>query len=368
MGPEYANQPLIDFEVYRQGEAQPTIVSINESLRMSHLKNMLSSIFRVHKSRLVLRSYVTKRVCDDFYDYYLTSFKQLNNNTILVEIKESEVAMKETPRFILSNSGIFKQLQALLRATNEEIADLAWTLLLALPVNEESKEKLARLDVGGETLQDWERYLGISDSSVLAYYLHVMSGMCAAGTENSEKFMERFVSKGGLTFLLSSFAKSKTEARTKLNTKCLEYTIRLITGHLRANTYAILFPKPESDISLWNDVLEITEWSRGKPALDAETEFALFDACCGFHSAMAKANDKFVEMGLRKGYLEILKKCTSHSGTPDRLFQHDEWTDPGLDQKGAAQPSGHPAGYPEQRGSAERVLQRADDRLLLSRT
>ena len=41
---------------------------------------------------------------------------------------------------------------------------------------------------------------------------------------------------------------------------------------------------------------------------DSQTEFELFDACCGFHSAMAKVCPKFVELGLGKDYLDIPKE------------------------------------------------------------
>eukprot|EP01022_Parablepharisma_sp_SALTPOND_P031230 TRINITY_DN78_c0_g1_i1.p1 TRINITY_DN78_c0_g1~~TRINITY_DN78_c0_g1_i1.p1 ORF type:complete len:2462 (-),score=272.77 TRINITY_DN78_c0_g1_i1:2173-9558(-) len=323
VGPMYAYPPLTTFYLYSHPGAKPTVLQINENMKLSNLRCLLSNMYKVHKSRIVLRGYVSRMEYSDECDYYLTSFKRLTDNKLLVDFKKNEIPLKETPRFILANSAIFTRLQELLKSPKEEIVDEVWKLILTLPLNEDVRERLRKLALPEATdsatkIQEWEKYLDGQESIQLVYYLYVLDKLI--GDKENQLYSEKFLKKGGAAFLLSVFGKKKAGPKTRLNLKCLEYCIRIISVYILPETYATVFEGAGSDVAFWKDIVGLIEWiskqSENEENIVDETEkeiytdlAGIFAACCEAHYAMLKAQAKFIANATNKEYVEILKQC-----------------------------------------------------------
>ncbi len=315
VGPAYFYPPLLSMQVYTSAK-QSTTVNISENMKLSNFRCLLSSIFKIHKSKIVIKSYERRTEFTDEYEYYMTNFKRLADNKFFVEFRKSEVPLKETPRFILANSAIFGRLQALLKSPKEEIVSEVWKLILGLPLNESYKETLKRMAIPDAAdpvlcVQDWEKYLEVSpayDSVSLTYYLYVLNEMTQTQEATEHKqLLDRLIKKGGTAFLLSVFTKKRAAPRTKLNLKSLEYCVKLISLYITPESYSLVFPGPDADSDFWTGIRDIMEWISGKR--DSECEAELFAACCQAHYAMLREKEKFVAEVIRKEYIGLLKEC-----------------------------------------------------------
>ena len=332
--PAYSYPPLTTFQFFTTSGVKPTVLQINENMKLSSLMCLLSNEFKIHKSRIVLRSYQSKIEYGDDCDYFLTSFKRLTDNKFWLEFRKNEIPNKDTPRYILANSTIFSRLQELLKSPKEEIVDKVWKLILTLPLNEDYKERLRKLglseiDSGDSTKKtmEWERYLEIShgyEPVPLVYYLYVLNELIGDKDTNEKKaYSDKFLKKGGTAFLLSVFAKKKESVRSKLNLKCLEYCIRIISVYILPESYSAVFETGESDIRFWHEILELIEWIsvRGstKKSMNTTDEDEclgeLFAACCQSHYALLKASPKFISSATNKTYVNILKECLLRNRT-----------------------------------------------------
>ena len=335
VGPAYFYQPLLSLQIYTASTlTKPKKVDINENMKLSNLRCLLSSEFKLHKSRIVIKSFDRKTEFNDEYEYFLTNLKRLTDNKLFVELRKSEVPLKETPRFILANSALFGRLQTLLRSPKEEIVNEIWKLILSLPLNENYKENLKKLALPdcvdpAKRVLEWEKYLDVSppyDSVSLTYYLYVLSEMIhSRETSEKKQLFERFLKKGGTGFLLAVFDKKKAASRSKLNLKSLEYCIRLISLYLTPETYASVFEAPATAIAFWNDIRNIIELlilpgDKEKSAA-AELETELFSECCNAHYAMLKADERFVTQVTRKEHVSVLKECLLNSNRHNEEVQ-----------------------------------------------
>ncbi len=270
-------------------------------MRLSHLRCLLSSKYKVARSRIVLRAYVNKSEYDDKYDYYLSSFKRATDNKLLFEIRPNEFLPHEAPRHILANSALFPRLLALLNAPNEDTVNIVWQLLLSLPPNEVRRKRLQTLALpnpipltvaatatatatatvapftdptlkpdAGTLLRNWEAYLEVPqdyESMALTYDLHVLTLLLSkkddAGKESTaawDEYKTLFEKQGGVAFLISLVAKKKLASRHKHNLNCLEYALTIINLYLARPDYALAFVATESSHHLWHDVLTFIQW------------------------------------------------------------------------------------------------------------
>ena len=317
--PAYAYPPLVEVQVFSAGKTGPTVLKMNENMKLVHFRGLLSNLFKVHENRIVIKSYDRKTEFNE--EYLFGNSKRLTDNKFFVEFKKIEVPLKETPRFILANSRIFARLQDLLKAPKEEIVNEVWKLILTLPVNETSKESLKKLAIPSsidpaKRVLEWEKYLCVSpsyDSVSLTYNLHILSTLTQS--EDKKQFCDKFLEKGGTTFLLSVFAKKKSAPRNKLNIKALEYCVKILSLYVNTETYGSLFVEgSETDANFWNGIKEIIEWISNSQSLDRdldkESEAEVFTVCCDAHYAMLKAKEKFVAEVIQKQYLGgVLKEC-----------------------------------------------------------
>lgn len=294
------------------------VVTINEEMHFSNLKNLISKRFNLHKKRFILRSFKTNEEFEDKCNYWLANIYRLCENKIIIEEKKLDVPLKDTPRYILANSGLFIRLQELLKTSNEDIVKEVWKLVTNLPQNEELENRLKKLSFNvnpekEKTLNEWENYLqivGNYDSPLLAYSLNILRTLLN-GKEIDKSYKENFLKKGGLIFLSSVFSKKKNSIKNKLNVKCLECSLRIMSTYINEETYAILFTSPESEEALWKDIFSIFQWltlqDNGKE-LDQESEYSLFYSCCLIHLSMAKVKPKNILEIFKKEYIEILKE------------------------------------------------------------
>eukprot|EP01022_Parablepharisma_sp_SALTPOND_P023266 TRINITY_DN4870_c0_g1_i1.p1 TRINITY_DN4870_c0_g1~~TRINITY_DN4870_c0_g1_i1.p1 ORF type:complete len:1060 (+),score=117.99 TRINITY_DN4870_c0_g1_i1:769-3948(+) len=318
VGPEYSALPLMDFEIYRNGSESFDKISINENMKLSHLKSLLSSVYKVNKSLIVLRKHPEKEVIDESYDYYLSNLKRVTGNKLIVEILSLGIPVKETPRFLLANSGTFGQLLQLLKAPSENVVNEVWELMMCLPINESFRNKLVNLVFAkGKVKKGWAEFLGISkdyESVELVYYLYVLNEIHHS-TEEGIEYMRIFMKKGGVAFLLSVFDAKKKSIRVKLNTTCLEYIIRLVTLYLNPDTYSVVFPNIEDSLRIWNDVLDLMgliNYSQSSDTkMNLKTQIILFDVCCSFHEAIANIDLRLISQINNEKYQTTLKQCTS---------------------------------------------------------
>ena len=287
-------------------------------MHFSNLKNLISSKFKVHKKRFTIRSYSTRVEFDDKCDYWLTSFKRLCDNKMIFEEKKLDIPLKETPRFILSNSGLFIRLLELLKSSNEEVVKEVWKLVASIPSNEELENKLKKLSFNEnpekeKTLIEWENYLQIAgnyDSPLLVYSLNLLKTLLI-GKDIEKSYKEKFLKKGGLTFMSSVFSKKNNAIKSKLNVKCLEFSMRIMSAYINEETYSILLSNSNSEEALWKDIFDILQWliiqNNGKE-LDQESEFSLYWSCCNIHLNMARVKPKNAQELLKKEYIEIIKE------------------------------------------------------------
>ncbi len=330
VGPAYTYQPLLALQIYTSvSMTKPRTVNISEGMKLSNLRCLLSSIYQVHKTRIVIKSYDRKMEFTDDNEYFLTSFKRLTENKLYVEFKKSDVPLKETPRFILANSALFGRLQTLLMTPKEEIVNDVWKLILNLPLNESCKENLKKLALSDspvdpvQRIQEWEKGLEVAppyDSVGLTYYLYILSEMIHTRETAEKKLLfDRFLKRGGTAFLLAVFAKKKSAPPTKLNLKSLEYCIRLISLYITRETHSAVFSEsPAAALGFWNDIRGIIEWVVGRDAntpneADRECEAELFAACCQAHYVMLRADESFVNEVTRKDHIAVVKECLLRS-------------------------------------------------------
>ena len=83
----YFLPPCIEFLIYTDSSKVPEIVKINQDLRVSNLKILLSNIFKINKSKIVVKNFISRRELDNQYDNKLSYIK--TDNKLLVEFKKN---------------------------------------------------------------------------------------------------------------------------------------------------------------------------------------------------------------------------------------------------------------------------------------
>jgi len=326
IGSSYYYPPLTTFQCFPVSGGKPVVVQISENLKLSNLKCMLSNVLKVHKSKIVLKGFHNKTEYSDDCDYFLTTFKRLTDNKFYLDYKKSDIPYKETPRFILANSAIFARLQEFLKSPKEDIVNEVWKLVLTLPLNEEYKDKLKKMTTAtidntenSKKLAEWERCLDLTsgyDSVSLVYYLYVLNELIG-DKENTERklYTEKFLKKSGPLLLFSIFHKKKNAIRNKMNLKCIQYCLRIISTYISSENYSLLFAENlENDVNFWNDILELIEWvslrgsTKNNEIIDEYCE-DLLNSCCQVHYSMLKASSKLISNAMNKNYISIFKEC-----------------------------------------------------------
>lgn len=315
VGPEYSHPPLISFQISYSSKEPPLVVKINESMKLSNLKCLLSNKLKINKSKIILKNFAgTLQYSDE--RYYLLSTLKRSTDKLLLEVRHNSFPETEAPRFILANSSLFARLKSLLASPREEVVEEVWSLALNLPVNEAANERLDRLKLQDTTIKAWQEFLEVSaeyNSVDLVYYLYILNGKM--GESGNKKYVEQFIKKGGTVFVFSVFTKKLNETYTMLNLKSLEYCIRIISTYI-LEEYGTLFEESGSDKIFWDGAMQLMQWTsdgkdsrspaEGKNNVDSS---GIFEACCKAHYLMLKANNLFIEKATNNAYVTALKNC-----------------------------------------------------------
>ena len=297
VGDEYFNSPLLYFDLLSLKDESTMTLTINEKMRFSNLKLLLSNVLKVHKSKIVLRDYATRTEFAPDYNCLLTTLKRKTEGKLCYSISKVKFPLKETPRYILANSKLFDRLKSLLNSKKESIINNTWSLILSLPLNEAMESMLKNINSmkvpksSKERIKEWEAYLNIQkDPSSLVYCLHVINTLITKGNTKKE-YTKSFIEKGGVAFVLSIF-------NSKANVKCLEYCIRILTIYITPEYYNEVFEESEGGIKFWDETIHL---------LESSTDKDLLEVCYKAHYAMIAVNKDFIDKIINKEYIRILE-------------------------------------------------------------
>ena len=318
----YSEPPLLNFRIQFIDRQALLTLSINEHLKISHLKSLISKTQKANKSLIHLYIPKTRLELREGYDHiYLSRLYRESDGDLLMEIKKCNVPLKDTPRHILANSKIFGKLQNLLNNANEDIVNGVWNLVLSLPLNEEHKDKWKKiLAINGEGKRvDWERTIGNYESPGLAYNLYILRELICAKTVGKDDYKELFLKLGGFQALTLLLSKVKTLPKKKLTATSLTQIFYLMSFLTTTETFPKIFITQDASLTLWQDTLQILNGiiidSCQQNIYDNETEAALALGCFQVQGKLIISYQPFSEMLLAKEYIEILHKSKNYSIT-----------------------------------------------------
>lgn len=311
----YLEPPLLNFRIQFIDRQPPITLSINDNLRITHLKSLISKTMKANKRLIHLYIPKTKLELSEGYDYiYVTRLYKETDGDLLIEIKKCNVPLKDSPRHILANSKIFGKLQSLLNNGNEDIVNGVWNLVIGLPLNEEHKDKwkkILNLATTGEGKRvDWEKAMGNYEPPGLAYNLYILRELICSKSVGKDDYKELFLRLGGFQALLVFLSKIKAWPKKKLTATSLTLIFYLMSFLTNLETYTRLFTFQEASVTLWMDTLrilnEIINETSQSNSYDNETEAALALGCFQVQGALIISHQKFSEMILTEEYIAIL--------------------------------------------------------------
>jgi len=314
IGPEYMYPPLITFMISHNSKESPIPVKINEDMKVSNLRCLLSNKYEINKAKLVIKNCSGTFIYTDEKDFPLMSLKRTTDNKLSLELKQSNFAENETPRYILANSPLFNRLKSLLCSPKEEIVEEVWNLISNLPLNEAANDRVNRLTFSDSSIKSWQQHLETNadyNSVSLVYHLYILSGKIRE--DGNKSYVDLFIKKGGVGFIFSVFLKKLAEPHKTLNLRSLEYCIRTISAYI-VQEYETIFNKNENDKVFWDGVMKLIQWiSNTKENKDHILEIidmsSAFEACCNAHYLMLKKNTSFIENITSSEYIGTLKSC-----------------------------------------------------------
>ena len=290
---------------------------------MKHLRNYISFETKTHLNFISIRNTPQgQEIEKNFDDNYLTHIHQRNKGKIYVELKKSNLQLKEIPRYILSNSACFGKLLDCLKSNNDAVLNEAWKLLLNLPLNEDMGEKIRKMEFEENKespLKAWEEYLGVSGEKeeCLAYYMHALDKLLNEGGK-SEK--EKFLKKKGFQFIYGVFIiKAKAGKRNKLNLKCIEFTLHLMSNLIKKDNFSTLL-SAEDWQNLWVETMKIVgsisqkkeeglESDKKRKQLEEENEADLIRMCFSVINKMCEASEHYGVNITKDMILKEIVKC-----------------------------------------------------------
>lgn len=318
----YSVPPLCEINI--SGVFGENTVFINENLKISNLKSLISAQYKVHKSLIILRKFKDKEIVDDVFDFYISSLKNMTDNKLILDIKPLEIPYKETPRYILSNNlDLFNILLWILgNSHDQEIVNNVWKLIISLPINEQLKSRILNADsllkINSEGNYDWfADVLRISkelNNTELLYNLYVLYEIHLGKNEKNTEFMDTFMEKSGLEFLRQIYENKKNcdLGNSNLDIKFLDYTIRILKIYINPDTFLEIIPDEKDSENLFTEILK---FMRQISRIKKNTEFfnnsmiSFFEACCHFHEIMLISDAKLIPKILTTEYFSTIKQC-----------------------------------------------------------
>lgn len=210
----------------------------------------------------------------------------------------------EKPRYLLANEkALFDNLLALLQTENEEVVGKVWEIIESLPKNEEYAEKLDNLELQDTNVQCWTAYLGFEkehDSSLIAYVTLILSidlNSTLKSEEEMNAYQSKFIEKKGFQFVISSFTQTLKQPKSKINTKCLIYCLKVINSLLDQTNVNQYFTTLEEEKAIWSDVWNLLNRICEKHAknfedktMDENEEAELIANCLNLHIILVTGN------------------------------------------------------------------------------
>lgn len=242
--------------------------------------------------------------------------------TLKLKLKPELLDKKEKPRFLLANEkGLFDNLLELLQSENEEIVGKVWEIVENLTENEEYDKKLEKLALEDTDPENWANYFGFKsqhDSSLISYVTLLLSGFLTSTTKTEEKMNEykaKFKEKKGFQFVVSLFVQTLKQPKSKINTKCLIYTLKIINSLLDQANVNQYFTTPEDEQAIWSEVWNLMNLICQKHAqkiedktMDENEEAELIGNCLNLHIILVTGNPGTFSKSFRfSEYLQPLK-------------------------------------------------------------
>ena len=228
----------------------------------------------------------------------------------------------EKPRYLLANEkDLFDKFLVLLQNKNEEVVGKIWEIIESLPKNEEYTEKLESLELVDTYIQCWTAYLGFErehDSSLIAYVTLLLSQDLSSTLKSEEEmdaYKNKFREKKGFQFVVSLFVQTLKEPKSKINTKCLIYCMKVINLLLDQTNVQQYFTTVEEEKAMWSEAWNLMNiiWEKHAENIEDKTmeeneEAELIGYCLNLHTILVTGDPtEFSKVFMFSEYLEPLK-------------------------------------------------------------
>ena len=242
--------------------------------------------------------------------------------TLKLKLKPELLEKKEKPRFLLANEkSLFDNFLELLQNESEEIVGKVWEIIEDLTPNEEYAKKLDILELEDASPENWGNYLGFKtkhDSSLISYITFLLSEILDIKKNTAEKineYEEKFKEKKGFKFVVSLFVQTLKQPKTKINTKCLIYSMKVINSLLDQSKVKLYFSTPQEEQAIWEEVWKLMNSICQKHAnkiedktMDENEEAELIGNCFNLHMILVVGDSETFSQSFNLSeYLQPLK-------------------------------------------------------------
>jgi len=197
---QYQSEPLISIKIeVKRFDKKPSfsIINIDQTLKIEHLKNAISSILKLPKQQFKLKHKKDKVKLDDSHNKedIKNWFYEGSNVQLIVEELKPLIPLKNTPLYIISNNeDNIKELLKLLNA-NKDLAEQIWKLTKDLiPI------------FNDDQIQSWDKKLN-PDKSIHSFLwnIYALKRIVMPKEFDEENILKRLIDKGLIQYLIEKY-------------------------------------------------------------------------------------------------------------------------------------------------------------------
>jgi hypothetical protein len=220
---QYLSEPLtsIKVEIKRfDKKLSFSVISINQTLKISHLRNAISAVLKLSKQQFKLKYKKSKVIFDDTHNKEDIKkwFYEGSNVQLTVEELKPSIPLKNTPLYIISNNEEDNKRLLKLLKDNEELAEQIWKVM---------KELILTLSI--DQIQNWDKRLN-PDKNIhnFLWNIYALKRIVMAKEFDEENILKRLIDKGLIQYLIEKYKELIKELEGYIKLRLINYIAKIL--------------------------------------------------------------------------------------------------------------------------------------------